>query len=105
MPEPTAIFGEESRAAEPATAGVEMYEPVAEVLFNELAVDGYFLEYDDARSGDFAPLRGWLRAAVHGRGSVPPSADARLEAATGSRLRPAEFVAYLRDKYSAIYGL
>src|SRR4029077_11181354 len=32
-------------------------EPVAEVLFNELAVDGYFLEYDDARSGDFAPLR------------------------------------------------
>jgi len=33
------------------------YEPVAEVLFNDLAVDGYFLEYDDARSGDFAPLR------------------------------------------------
>src|SRR5262245_11716285 len=33
------------------------YEPVAEVLFNDLNVDGYFLEYDDARSGDFAPLR------------------------------------------------
>ena len=33
------------------------YEPVADVLFNELAVDGYFLEYDDERSGDFAPLR------------------------------------------------
>ena len=33
------------------------YEPVAEVLFNELEVDGYFLEYDDARSGDFSPLR------------------------------------------------
>ena len=33
------------------------YEPVAEVLFNELDVDGYFLEYDDERSGDFAPLR------------------------------------------------
>ena len=33
------------------------YEPVAEVLFNELDVDGYFLEYDDARSGDFSPLR------------------------------------------------
>jgi 5-methyltetrahydropteroyltriglutamate--homocysteine methyltransferase len=33
------------------------YEPVAEILFNELAVDGFFLEYDDARSGDFAPLR------------------------------------------------
>jgi 5-methyltetrahydropteroyltriglutamate--homocysteine methyltransferase len=33
------------------------YEPVAEVLFNELDVDGYFLEYDDARSGSFSPLR------------------------------------------------
>jgi len=33
------------------------YEPVAEVLFNDLQVDGYFLEYDDARSGDFSPLR------------------------------------------------
>jgi len=33
------------------------YEPVAQVLFNELKVDGYFLEYDDERSGDFAPLR------------------------------------------------
>jgi len=33
------------------------YEPVAEVLFKELDVDAYFLEYDDARSGDFSPLR------------------------------------------------
>jgi 5-methyltetrahydropteroyltriglutamate--homocysteine methyltransferase len=33
------------------------YEPVAEVLFNEMNVDGYFLEYDDERSGGFAPLR------------------------------------------------
>ncbi|KAI2617432.1 UROD/MetE-like protein [Hypoxylon sp. NC1633] len=33
------------------------YEPVAEVLFKELHVDAYFLEYDDARSGDFSPLR------------------------------------------------
>ncbi len=33
------------------------YEPVAEVLFTELNVDAYFLEYDDERSGDFAPLR------------------------------------------------
>ena len=33
------------------------YEPIAEVIFNELEVDGFFLEYDDERSGDFAPLR------------------------------------------------
>ena len=33
------------------------YEPVVEVLFGDLNVDAYFLEYDDERSGDFAPLR------------------------------------------------
>jgi len=33
------------------------YEPVAEILFNEMDIDGFFLEYDDERSGDFAPLR------------------------------------------------
>jgi len=33
------------------------YDPVAEVLFNEIDVDGFFLEYDDERSGDFSPLR------------------------------------------------
>jgi 5-methyltetrahydropteroyltriglutamate--homocysteine methyltransferase len=33
------------------------YEPVAEILFNDIDVDAYFLEYDDPRSGDFAPLR------------------------------------------------
>ena len=33
------------------------YEPVADILFNEMDVDAFFLEYDDERSGDFAPLR------------------------------------------------
>jgi 5-methyltetrahydropteroyltriglutamate--homocysteine methyltransferase len=33
------------------------YDFVAEVLFGELAVDGFFLEYDDERSGTFEPLR------------------------------------------------
>jgi 5-methyltetrahydropteroyltriglutamate--homocysteine methyltransferase len=33
------------------------YDHVAEALFAELAVDGFFLEYDDQRSGGFAPLR------------------------------------------------
>ena len=33
------------------------YEPVAEALLSEMGVDAYFLEYDDARSGDFKPLR------------------------------------------------
>ncbi len=33
------------------------YEPVAEVLFGSVNVDAFFLEYDNDRSGDFAPLR------------------------------------------------
>lgn len=33
------------------------YEPVAEALLTEMHLDAYFMEYDDARSGDFRPLR------------------------------------------------
>jgi 5-methyltetrahydropteroyltriglutamate--homocysteine methyltransferase len=33
------------------------YDFVAEALFGELQVDGFFLEYDDPRSGGFEPLR------------------------------------------------
>jgi 5-methyltetrahydropteroyltriglutamate--homocysteine methyltransferase len=33
------------------------YDFVAEALFGDLNVDGFFLEYDDARSGGFEPLR------------------------------------------------
>ncbi len=33
------------------------YDPVAEMLFNEVPIDSYFLEYDTERSGTFEPLR------------------------------------------------
>ena len=33
------------------------YDFVAEALFNDLQVDGFFMEWDDARSGGFEPLR------------------------------------------------
>lgn len=33
------------------------YDPVAEILFSEMEVDAFFLEYDDERSGNFSPLR------------------------------------------------
>ncbi|MGP0088710.1 MAG: 5-methyltetrahydropteroyltriglutamate--homocysteine S-methyltransferase [Xanthobacteraceae bacterium] len=33
------------------------YDPIAELLFNDIGVDGYFLEYDSPRAGSFAPLR------------------------------------------------
>jgi 5-methyltetrahydropteroyltriglutamate--homocysteine methyltransferase len=40
-----------------AHMGAGSYEAVEDVLFNEIGVHGYFLEYDDARSGGFEPLR------------------------------------------------
>jgi 5-methyltetrahydropteroyltriglutamate--homocysteine methyltransferase len=33
------------------------YEPVAEILFHKIGVDGYFLEYDTERAGGFEPLK------------------------------------------------
>jgi 5-methyltetrahydropteroyltriglutamate--homocysteine methyltransferase len=33
------------------------YEPVAETLFNDIKVHGYFMEYDSDRAGGFEPLR------------------------------------------------
>ena len=33
------------------------YAGIAETIFNQLPYDGFFLEFDDARSGDFSPLR------------------------------------------------
>ena len=33
------------------------YEPVADVLFNKINVDGYFMEWDTERAGGFEPLR------------------------------------------------
>jgi 5-methyltetrahydropteroyltriglutamate--homocysteine methyltransferase len=33
------------------------YEPIAELLFNQINVHGYFMEYDSDRAGGFEPLR------------------------------------------------
>jgi 5-methyltetrahydropteroyltriglutamate--homocysteine methyltransferase len=37
--------------------GAGGYDAVQEILFNKINVHGYFMEYDDARSGGFQPLR------------------------------------------------
>ncbi|KAI1343768.1 UROD/MetE-like protein [Xylariaceae sp. FL0016] len=65
------------------------YEPVAEVLFRDLDVDVYFLEYDDARSGDFSPLR-----------HLPPSKTVVLGVLSSKKAAlddKAEMVARLRE--------
>jgi 5-methyltetrahydropteroyltriglutamate--homocysteine methyltransferase len=70
------------------------YEPVAEVLFNQLEVDGYFLEYDDARSGDFAPLRHVPKDKVVVLGLVSTKLD-RMETKDDLRRRIDEAAAFM----------
>jgi carboxypeptidase Taq len=48
--------------------------------------------------GDLSPLTGWLRANVHGRGSLLGFQDL-LVAATGKPLDPADFTAHLTERY------
>jgi 5-methyltetrahydropteroyltriglutamate--homocysteine methyltransferase len=45
------------RSQDPSWQADVGYDPIAEPLFNEMKVDSFFLEYDNARSGTFAPLR------------------------------------------------
>ena len=80
--------------------GIGRYEPVAEVLLNELAVDGYFLEYDDARSGDFAPLRFLpkgktvvLGLVTTKLGELEPSAEVKRRIDEAARFAPLDQLA------------
>ncbi|HCB75559.1 MAG TPA: 5-methyltetrahydropteroyltriglutamate--homocysteine S-methyltransferase [Sphingomonas bacterium] len=67
------------------------YDHVADALFNTLDVDGYFLEFDDERSGGFEPLRllprGNKRVVLglvttkHGELEDPDTIKRRIEAA------------------------
>jgi 5-methyltetrahydropteroyltriglutamate--homocysteine methyltransferase len=45
------------RSQDPSWQADAGYDPIAEPLFNEMTVGTYFLEYDNARAGTFAPLR------------------------------------------------
>jgi 5-methyltetrahydropteroyltriglutamate--homocysteine methyltransferase len=45
------------RSQDPSWQADAGYDPIAEPLFNEMKVETYFLEYDNARAGTFAPLR------------------------------------------------
>ena len=54
--------------------------------------------------GEFAPLLGWMREHVHTLGrKFPPQVV--LERATGRRLTAEPYIAYLTEKYGALYGL
>ena len=58
----------------------------------------------DIRAGRFGGLKGWLNKEVHESGRRLDG-DALMEKATGSKTLAAPFLAYLRAKYSDLYGL
>ena len=53
------------------------YDPVAELVFGEIEVDGFFIEYDSTRAGGFAPLRFLPRAKSPCSASSRPRRQAR----------------------------
>lgn len=55
-------------------------------------------------AGDVAPIRDWLKTHVHQHGARYLPADL-VERATGAPLSSADFVAYLKTKYGALYGV
>ncbi len=66
----------------------------------QLALPGL---WEAVAAGDFLPLRNWLRAHVHAEGSRLDAEDL-VHKVTGAGLTDADFVAYLRRKYSALTG-
>lgn len=60
---------------------------------------------DDIAAGKFSGLKAWLNKKIHASGSLHPSGDELMIAATGSPLDPSIFLSYLTDKYSALYKL
>jgi carboxypeptidase Taq len=58
----------------------------------------------DLAAGRFTPLRDWLRTHVHrhGRKLTP---DDLVRRASGQPIEAASWIAYVREKYSALYGL
>lgn len=58
---------------------------------------------DQIRCGDFSGLLGWSRDRIHRHGSKFEPQELVMMA-TGSKIDPAPYLAYLTEKYSAIYG-
>jgi 5-methyltetrahydropteroyltriglutamate--homocysteine methyltransferase len=74
------------RSQDPSWQADAGYDAIAEPLFNDIKVGIYFLEYDNARSGDFAPLR-----------LVPPGKFVVL-GLVASRVREVETAASLKRR-------
>jgi 5-methyltetrahydropteroyltriglutamate--homocysteine methyltransferase len=71
------------------------YEPVAEMLFNAINIDAYFLEYDTDRAGDFSPLRFVPKGKTVVLGLITTK-NARLESKDAVKRRIDEAAKYVR---------
>jgi 5-methyltetrahydropteroyltriglutamate--homocysteine methyltransferase len=71
------------------------YEPVAEVMFNETPLDGYFLEYDSDRAGGFEPLRFFPKGKKQLVLGVVTSKDGALESKDAIKRRIDEATKYV----------
>ena len=60
---------------------------------------------EDIAAGKFSGLKAWLNKKIHESGSLHPSGDELMIAATGYPLDPSIFLSYLTDKYCALYKL
>jgi 5-methyltetrahydropteroyltriglutamate--homocysteine methyltransferase len=82
------------RSQDPSWQADVGYDPIAEPLFNVLKVKFYFLEYDNARAGSFAPLRAVPKDKIVVLGLVA-SKVAELETADALKGRIEEASRYL----------
>ena len=94
VPEHVTVTLHECRGNREAHWGAEGgYDPVAEVLFNDIDVSGYFLEYDSDRAGDFRPLRMLPKDKIAVLGIVSTKSS-ELETADQLKRRIAEAAQY-----------
>ena len=59
---------------------------------------------DQIRTGNFAPLLGWLRENIHRRGQALRP-DELVKEVTGEPLDAKYQVAYLNEKFRTLYGI
>lgn len=60
--------------------------------------------YDQMRAGEFSTLLAWLREKIHRHGAKFEPQEL-VQRVTGSKIDPAPYVRYLRNKFSQIYDL
>lgn len=60
---------------------------------------------EEIAAGRFGQLKAWLNQKIHSSGSLHPSGDELMVAATKAPLDPSIFLKYLTDKYTALYKL